>query len=113
MLLESYERSSVVDGGGGVVCHELFDIELESMLCSWSVALWYEGARGGTKPAWHGMVFVGSLVSSKNVCSMFLSVVGVSVAVVLVGAPIPLLKPSKLANCNEKKMEIKLVTCYI
>lgn len=74
-----------------MVCQEQFDIELESMLKSWSdktelfamVEAWYVGAMGGTNPAWKGREFVlSSTPYSKNVCSMLRKTVGVRVGVV-------------------------------
>lgn len=56
---------------------------------------------GGTNPA-SRLCDADSLVSSRNVCSMLRSVVGVSVGVVLVGTP--LCNPSRDTNCNEKTM---------
>lgn len=60
-----------------------------------------ECTRGGTNPAsfsWGS----GLDCNSIKVCSMFLRVVGVKVGVVLVGTPE--FKPSRVINCNKRKI---------
>lgn len=61
---------------------------------------------GGTNPA-SRLCDADSLVSSRKVCSILRSVVGVNVGVVLVGTP--LCRPSRETSCNEIRISINLM----